>query len=76
MTRFIASAPAIVLTSSHPQPGAVWSKAPGTCLTWRGRWRAHAESSHLKVYRPLERLLREQCHINEADPELATLKEP
>ncbi len=40
-----------------------------------GRWRGQAESSHLKVYRLLEPLLREQCQINEADPEPATLKE-
>ena len=41
-----------------------------------GRFRGHAEISHLKVYRLMERLLSEQCHINEDDPEPVTLKEP
>jgi hypothetical protein len=38
-TRFIAGAPAILPTSSHPKPGDVWSSAPVTCSTW---WSAFA----------------------------------
>jgi hypothetical protein len=40
------------------------------------RFRGHAEISHLKAYRLMERLLQEQCQINEDDPETVTLKEP
>lgn len=41
-----------------------------------GRFQGHAEISRLKNYRLLERLLREQCQINEADPESIALKDP
>jgi hypothetical protein len=40
------------------------------------RFGGHAEISHLKAYRLMERLLQEQCHIQENDPEPVTLKDP
>ena len=41
-----------------------------------GRFRGQAEISHLQAYRLMERLLREQCQINEDAPEPVTLKDP
>ena len=40
------------------------------------RFRGHTEISHLKAYRIMERLLEEQCHIQESDSEPVTLKDP